>query len=117
MINWIPLVSVEQLPDIVERSTEVPCFVFKHSISCPISALSKHRLEHYWDLAESRAEFYFLDLIRHRDVSNLVAGTFQVRHESPQVLLIRNGQCVYHASHLDITAGTLQAQLNVPADL
>lgn len=117
MINWIPLVSTGQLSEIMERSVALPCFIFKHSISCSISSLSKHRLEQYWDLNDGEAEFYFLDLIRHRDVSALVAGAFDVRHESPQILLIRNGRCIYNTSHLDITVDHLKEQLKVPVDL
>jgi bacillithiol system protein YtxJ len=114
MINWIPVVSFEQLHEIEERSKELPCIIFKHSISCSISALAKHRLENYWDMPAEVAEFYFLDLIRYRNLSNAVAETYQVRHESPQLLLIRDGACVYHSSHLDIGVQQLKTQLGVP---
>lgn len=116
MINWIPFDTVEQLSEIEERSKVLPCIIFKHSTSCSISALTKHRLENYWDIDDTQVEVYFLDLIRFRHISNLVAETFAVRHESPQILMIRDGKCVYHSSHLDITAGNIKEQLKVPID-
>lgn len=116
MINWIPIVSFEQLQEITERSQEFPCIIFKHSTSCPISALAKHRLENYWDVETKVADFYFLDLIRYRDLSNAIAEQYQVRHESPQLLLIRDGKCDYNSSHLDITAQETKDQLGVPVN-
>ncbi|MEZ4992081.1 MAG: bacillithiol system redox-active protein YtxJ [Saprospiraceae bacterium] len=111
MINWIPIVSFEQLQEIEERSKVLPCIIFKHSISCSISALAKHRLENYWDVTSEIADFYYLDLIRFRNLSNAISENYQVRHESPQLLMIRNGVCVYHTSHLDITVHQLKEQL------
>lgn len=80
-----------------------PCLLFKHSTRCSISAIAKHRLEADWDLPETAVKPYFLDLIAYRRLSNQVAESFAVRHESPQVLLIHEGRCVYDASHLDIS--------------
>ena len=61
----------------------------------------------------SPVESYFLDLIAHRDVSNYIAEAFSVYHESPQILLIQNGECTYETSHLDITVGDLKESLAV----
>ncbi|PHN08440.1 bacillithiol system redox-active protein YtxJ [Flavilitoribacter nigricans] len=116
MINWIPFNSVEQIHEIQERSKEVPCLIFKHSTSCSISALAKHRLENYWDLDDTQVEVYFLDLLRHRPISNQIAEDYGVWHESPQILLIRDGKCVYHSSHLDITVHNIKEHLEVPMD-
>jgi bacillithiol system protein YtxJ len=116
MINWIPLNSVEQIHEIQERSKEIPCLIFKHSTSCSISGLVKHRLENFWDLEDSQVEVYFLDLLRYRSISNQVAEDYGVWHESPQILLIRDGECVYHTSHLDISVHSLKEQLGVPMD-
>lgn len=116
MINWIPLNSAEQLHEIQERSKEIPCLIFKHSTSCSISSLVKHRLENYWDLDDGLVEVYFLDLLRYRPISNQIAETYGVWHESPQVLLIRDEKCVYHTSHLDISVHNIKAQLGVPTN-
>ena len=100
-MNWIALQSENQLEEINKRSSDRPQVIFKHSIRCSTSALVKNRLER----AEPPAgiDFYYLDLINHRPISNKIADSFQVRHESPQVLIIRNGECVYDESHLGIT--------------
>lgn len=114
MINWIPFDTVEQLEEIRERSKVLPCIIFKHSTSCSISSLAKHRLENYWDLATDQVAVYFLDLLRYRAISNQIAEDYGVWHESPQLLLIRDGKCIYHTSHLDITVHNLKEQLGVP---
>lgn len=116
MVNWIPLDRAEQLQHIAQRSNQIPCIIFKHSTSCSISSLARHRLENYWDLEEDQAEFYLLDLLRHRDISNGIAEHYGVRHESPQILIIRDGHCISHSSHLDITAGGIKAHLGVRMD-
>ncbi|THH40071.1 bacillithiol system redox-active protein YtxJ [Neolewinella litorea] len=107
-MNWNHISNVHDIEAIIERSHSVPCLILKHSTSCPISSMAKHRLERQWDIEEGTLETYYLDLIRHRDVSNYIASEFAVRHESPQVLLIRDGRCVYHASHLDIRVDELR---------
>jgi hypothetical protein len=81
MMNWINLDSEQQLDEIRERSASRPQVIFKHSTRCPTSSL---------------------DLINHRRVSNRISEDFQVGHESPQVLVIRNGKCIYDESHLGI---------------
>lgn len=109
-MNWIPLTSVSQINQIIERSKEVPCAIFKHSTRCSISAMAKYRLEDDWKFPKEQIEPYFLDLIAYRDVSNAVAERFSVWHESPQILLIRDGECTYDASHLDITVDELSEE-------
>ena len=106
-MNWIPLQRVHDVESIIERSGQVPCLILKHSTTCPISSLAKHRLEKQWDFPDGALETYYLDLLRYRDISNLIAQTFDVRHESPQVLLIKDGVCVHDASHLDIRVDDL----------
>lgn len=110
-MNWIILRQKEQLPDLINRSHEVPCMIFKHSATCSISLIAKNRLESNWNFEEANPECYFIDVKTDREISLLVAETFQVQHESPQVLLLVNGQCVYDNSHLDISVEELQEAL------
>lgn len=110
-INWLYLQSRSQIEEIIEHSKSVPCLIFKHSTRCSISSLAQNRLDKGWSLSENDVLPYHLDLIAHRDLSNAVAEQFGVRHESPQILLIKDGQCVYDASHLDISAGNISTQL------
>ncbi len=99
-MNWIPLLNEEQLEDIKKNSSHTPQVIFKHSTRCAVSSMARNRL----DKNESPAgiDFYFLDIINHRNISNRVAHDFHVRHESPQVLIIQNGTCVYNESHSSI---------------
>jgi bacillithiol system protein YtxJ len=100
-MNWIPLQNETQLEEIRKRSSGRPQLIFKHSTRCSTSAVVKGRL----DRAEKpeAIDFYYLDLISYRPVSNKVADLFRIDHESPQVLLIRDGQCIYDESHMGIT--------------
>ena len=116
MINWIPITSPEQIREIQERSKEIPCLIFKHSTSCSISALARHRLENAWDLNDNQVEVYFLNILRYRAISNQLAEDYEVWHESPQILLIRDEKCHYHSSHLDISVNQIKEQLEVPMD-
>ena len=109
MVQWIPLSSEGQLADIVSASNAVPCLIFKHSTTCSISAMAKSRLEKQWDFSDKELKPYYLDLLNYRSVSHAIAEKFNVHHESPQALLIRNGECTYDASHLDISVRELHA--------
>ncbi|MFN0176830.1 MAG: bacillithiol system redox-active protein YtxJ [Saprospiraceae bacterium] len=110
-LNWLPFESLEDIERIIKRSHEVPCLIFKHSTRCHICSIAKFRLEDDWDFKPGEMEAYFLDVLINRPVSLQVAETFQVHHESPQVLLIVDGECIYDASQLDITFEELQEGL------
>ncbi|WP_241559232.1 bacillithiol system redox-active protein YtxJ [Chitinophaga barathri] len=97
---WIALESEEQLTAIKSRSFEQPVVIFKHSTRCSTSSMVKSRLER--SEVPKGFDFYYLDLIRYRSVSNRIAEMFGVEHESPQVLVIRDGKCVYDESHMAI---------------
>ncbi|MFC6996268.1 bacillithiol system redox-active protein YtxJ [Rufibacter roseus] len=102
-MQWHSLNSTDQLEQIREESKERPIIIFKHSTSCSISATAKSRLERQWaDAGLDQVKAYYLDLLSFRPVSNEIANVFGVRHESPQLLLIKDGQCQYNASHLGI---------------
>ena len=96
-MNWIALTDEAQLDTIVEESKSQPVVIFKHSTRCSISSMAKARLDRE-DNPEG-VKFYYLDLLMYRAISNKVAEKFQVHHESPQVILINNGECVYEESH------------------
>ena len=112
-LDWQTLDDPAQLDSIVARSYERPCAIFKHSTRCNISAMAKYRLEDDWEEmpAEAAPDMYYLDLIRYRHISQAIAERFGVHHESPQLLLIRDGECRYDASHLSISVGELRESL------
>jgi bacillithiol system protein YtxJ len=109
MIPWIELQTVEQLHQLKEQSFQRPQILFKHSTRCSISSMAKSRLER--GPVPVGVDFYYLDLIRFREISNQIADEFQVWHESPQLLLIRNGVCTYDESHNAISMAELEDQL------
>jgi len=104
-MNWIPLTSPDQLQLIREKSFTTPQVIFKHSTRCSTSSMVLNRLER--SAAPANIDFYYLDLLAYRTISNKIAEEFAVYHESPQVLLIRNGKCVYDESHMAITMDEL----------
>lgn len=102
-MKWNKLNSVDQLDAIKRESESKPVLIFKHSTRCNISKTSLDRLERNWKEDEmSDVSLYFVDLLSYRDVSNQIAQVFGVEHESPQVLIIRNGQSTYDQSHFQI---------------
>lgn len=111
IMNWNPLTSAVEIDAIIERSHKVPCLILKHSTRCSISFMAKHRLEATWDFSSTEIEPFFLDLISHRNISNEIANRFDVFHESPQILVIRNGECILDDSHLDISVDEIKEVL------
>lgn len=97
-VSWKPLLTSEQLERIAEASEKKTQVIFKHSTRCGISSMVLRKLEKGFD-ETLRLDMYFLDLLQNRDVSNAVSEFFKVYHESPQLLIIKHGEVVEHASH------------------
>lgn len=100
-MNWVPLTTEEDLETIRKKSAETPQVIFKHSTRCSISSMVKGRLER--SDVPAGIDFNFLDLIANRPLSAKVSETFMVHHESPQILLIKNGECIFDESHNGIS--------------
>lgn len=110
-IVWNELTQLKQLDEIVEESAEIPVVIFKHSTRCSISRMALKTFEREYAIEEGKAKPYFLDLLEHRDISNEIASRFDVQHQSPQLILIKNGIAVYNSSHSDIDAGTVKDRI------
>lgn len=110
-LEWSHLNSLQGLEEITTQSNTAPVVIFKHSTRCSISTMALNRLNKGGGLATSSSNFYYLDLISHRDISNEIEKKFGVRHESPQVLVLDGGKVVYHASHGAINPSDLQEQI------
>ena len=110
IMNWKNLTDEQQLTEIREKSSERPQVIFKHSTRCSISSVAKSRLDRSPD--PEGIDFYYLDLIRYRSISNRISELFEVHHESPQILLIKNGECIYDESHLSISIDEVKQQAN-----
>jgi len=109
-MNWIQLTSLDQLENIKINSSNKPQVIFKHSTTCSISQMAFSRFERAE--APDNIDFYYLDLLNFRPISNAIAELFQVHHESPQVLLIKNGECTYDESHYGIMMDELLEQVS-----
>lgn len=109
-MDWELLISEDQLDQIKQRSEQTPQLIFKHSTRCFVSSMARRRLER--TSAPGQVDFHFLDLIKYRNISNKVERDFMVDHESPQILLIKNGQCIYTESHSGISMNEIEKQVN-----
>ena len=105
-VGWRLLTDVEQLNEIIAASAEKPVVIFKHSTRCHISKTALRKFENDFNLEEKIIP-YFLDLIAYRTVSNEIAVRFAVAHQSPQLIVIKNGVALYNASHEGIDADKL----------
>ncbi|WP_397446641.1 bacillithiol system redox-active protein YtxJ [Polaribacter sp. R77954] len=101
-LNWIPLTSLEQLEEIKNQSKTEPVFIFKHSTRCGISNMVIKQFEKLFTEDHQKLKVYYLDLLNYRDISTEIGAVFQVMHQSPQLLVIKNEVSVYNASHQDI---------------
>lgn len=98
--------TIEELDSLIEKSNEQPVILFKHSTTCPISH-GVHR-----EVANADADINLIIVQTARSVSNHITEKTGVRHESPQAIVLKNGEVVYHASHYDITADDLENSLS-----
>ena len=116
-MQWHQLQSPQELEALISQSFDKPVMIFKHSTRCSISSMALDRLQRSWSESEMEALApYYLDLISYRDVSNEVARLLQVEHQSPQLLLLKNGEVVYHTSHMGISYQQLKQELaSVPS--
>lgn len=111
-MNWIKIESESDLEKAIEASFQgnLGVAIFKHSTRCSISSVAKTRLSSFWDFKEE-LPIYYLDLIAYRELSSLIAQKFNVQHESPQILIVKKGECVYDASHMAISVKSLHSEL------
>lgn len=112
IMEWIRLENTETLEEIVKQSSDKPVVIFKHSTHCSISSLALNRLDRDWNAEEmNNINAYYLDLITYRQISNQIAADFQVPHQSPQVLIIKDGKCIYDTSHMGISYAAIKMKI------
>jgi bacillithiol system protein YtxJ len=104
------LEQAEQLQTVIDRSHERPVVIFKHSPLCGTSAQAYDELQLLIEDGHE-AELYLVDVLRHRAASQAVSARFGIRHESPQVLVLREGQVGWHGSHYRVTADAIREAL------
>ena len=106
-MEWKELTEQFQLEQLKTQSEDQPVLIFKHSTRCSISRFALKQFESEFDLHDKIAPYY-LDLLNHRDISNEIAIQFNVQHQSPQILLLKDRVVVYHTSHENIDATELK---------
>ena len=105
-VGWRQLTNLGQLNEIMDASAEKPVLIFKHSTRCGVSRMVLRQFESEFD-TEEKITPYFLDLLEHRNISNEIANRFGVVHQSPQLIVVKDGKAVYNTSHSDIQAAKL----------
>lgn len=113
-MDWKVLREESELDQILHQSESRPQVIFKHSTRCSVSSVAKSRLER--STAPQGVDFYYLDILSYRSISNKVAELLHVHHESPQLLIVRNGECVYDESHMGINMGEISDFVDSIAD-
>lgn len=110
---WNHLETIEQLEEINNTSFAKPVAIFKHSTRCSISRMSWNQFQKHYTISAEKMELYYLDLIAHRDISNAIATLYNVEHQSPQIIIIKDGVALFHTSHESIDAKDLEEFANV----
>lgn len=111
MSYLIELQTPEEIDAIKEKSSVKPQVIFKHSTRCSISSMALNRIDKA-EIAALNADFYLLNIIRHRDISGKIEKDFRIIHESPQLLIIKNGTCIYDESHSAIRLNEIESVMN-----
>jgi len=99
--HFIKVTETKSLDDLTNRSKDRPIVIFKHSLTCPISASA------YDEMTEFDGEVALVEVQRSRELSAEIENRLGVAHESPQVIVLRNGQVAWNASHFKITANAV----------
>lgn len=107
-VKFFTLDKMEQFDEIDEISNTKPVVLFKHSTRCSISRMALKQFETEFNFPEEKIDWYLLDLLNHRDLSNEIASRYNVVHQSPQILVIQNGKAVFNTSHDSIAAEDLK---------
>ncbi len=112
------LESLNDLDDAIAQSSEKPVFLFKHSTRCPVSVAADQEYLTFVDDHADNADVIFthLDLLQHRDVSDAITERLSVQHQSPQAILVIDGEAKWHKSHGNINQASLTAALTADAD-
>jgi bacillithiol system protein YtxJ len=112
MPNLTHLSDLDMLEAAITESRERPVLLFKHSRTCGISCEALDALHAHLAVGPTNAAYKVITVQSHRRVSDSAAERFRIRHETPQAILIRDGEVIWNASHFRITADELSRQLS-----
>lgn len=101
-MEFLQINASEDIDDILNKSQAKPQIIFKHSTACPVSRMSYEKMKLEYPLNNSQADLYYIGVIEQREISNYIASSLGVVHESPQLIVIKNGRAIFNESHLMI---------------
>ena len=110
--GWISLNNETQLYEAIKTSFQKPVVLFKHSTTCGISSGAKYELESNWDFKADDLDFYYLDLLQYRSISNKIAELTGVIHQSPQVIILKDGKVLFKTSHHAISVAGMKKAIS-----
>ena len=111
MNNWTKITQESDVQDLIEKSVSKPQIIYKHSVTCGISAYAEEKLREGSNLLTENADFNYLDLLRFRSISNLIAQELKVTHQSPQIIVLKDKKVLHTASHHSIEPATIEKYL------
>jgi len=112
-MHWIHLTAEDQLQKIIVKSQERLQVIFKFSSCCHFSEVVFQRLQK--NFCPGEIDFNFLDLTNYKYISEKISETFGIPHQSPQILVIHQGQCIFHESHSEISLERILQHVTVAA--
>lgn len=112
-VGWHFLTNMSMLEDLAEASHHLPVLIFKHSTRCSISRFALKEFERGYDYPEDKLRPYFLDLLSYREISNAITVRFEIEHQSPQILVVWKGKCIFTASHSAIDVKHLEKIIGI----
>lgn len=105
------LLTLEELEEALESSTEIPVFLFKQSTTCPVSADAFAEYKAFLEPKGEEVDTYFVKVRETREVSNKIEEETGIQHQSPQVLFIKDREALWNISHKNITIDSLEEAL------
>ena len=111
-LEWEILTEESSIEELIKLSFDIPVLLFKHSTRCSVSFMALENFEKEWSLSNEECKIYYLDLLKNRAVSNQIAEMTGVHHQSPQVIVLREGRVIHHASHSAISAQAIKQLLS-----
>ena len=113
MAKWREITELNEWETLWEKSGEKPVVVLKHSTTCPVSANALKEFESYLeDQPNNEPEYVLVKVIESRPVSNRIAEDTGVKHESPQILWVKNKEQQWNTSHWAVTKAHMSAVLD-----
>src|SRR4029079_8837152 len=105
-MRWKQLTSADEFSRLLQDTFQFPVIIFKHSTRCATSSVALDRINRDRKDEHGEIDFYYLDVIQYRELSRMIADKLNIEHQSPQMLLLKDGKCVYDSSHLFISLDT-----------